>query len=151
MLARAGLVMLVALAAPFAACSGDGGQQRRVEAERRRGPRGQGGTVRVMRPEVRLRGRAARAARRAGRLPARGGLHLRRGRPRGAALAVLQRDRRLLPEPRRREPGRGPDRVVFGGPVDRAEGLRRRAHYTDDPGTPKRTMAEGVVNDCLRR
>jgi len=24
-------------------------------------------------------------------------------------------------------------------------------HYTDDPGTPKRTKAEGVVNGCLRQ
>ena len=54
--------------------------------------------------------------------------------------------------PSRADASRAEDRIAssLAGPSTVQKGSVV-VHYTDDPGTPKRTMAEGVVNDCLRR
>jgi hypothetical protein len=93
MVARAGLALLVALAAPLAACGGDdgGGTESKSKAS-----------------DVDFFPSRADARRAEGRI--------------ASSLA-------------------GPSTVRTGNGV---------VHYTDDPGTPKRTQAEGVVNDCLR-
>ena len=54
--------------------------------------------------------------------------------------------------PSRADASRAEDRIAssLAGPSTVQKGSVV-VHYTGDPGTPKRTMAEGVVNDCLRR
>ena len=53
--------------------------------------------------------------------------------------------------PNRADAGRANERIwsSLAGPstVQKGDVV---VHYTDDPGTPKRTKAEGVVDRCLR-
>lgn len=148
MLARAGLVVLVALGAPLAACGGDDGG-------------GSGSKLNA----TDVQGRAARFA----ACARRSDYKVVRPEPPNERAEFLHGEGFTFAEVDLEEP----PALFFAAIVDffpsRADATRAKeriesslagpstvqkntvvVHYTDDPGTPKRTQAEGVVNDCLR-
>jgi hypothetical protein len=149
MLARAGLALVLALAAPFAACGGDDG--------------GDGGS----KPKATdVEGRAARFARCARGSDDRGV----QPRPPNERADFLHEEGFTFAEvdleeppvlfftvivdffPNRADAARARERIAssLAGPSTVQRG-NTVVHYTDDPGTPERAKAEGVVNRCLRR
>lgn len=147
MLARAGLALLVALAAPFAACGGDDGGSNGSEAK-----------------STDVGGRAARFA----TCARKSDYKVLRPKPpnertdflRGEGFPFAEVDLEEPPLlfftaivdffPNRSDAGRARERIEssLAGPSTVQKG-NAVVHYTDDPGTPKRTKAEGVVNRCL--
>jgi hypothetical protein len=148
--ARSGFVLLIALAAPFAACGGDDGSS-------------SGGTT----PKsTDVEGRAARFA----SCARKSDYKVVRPEPpneradflRGEGFTFAEVDLEEPPVlfftaiadffPSRAEAGRAKERIAssLAGPstVQKDSVV---VHYTDDPGTPERAKAEGVVNDCLRQ
>ena len=152
MLARAGMALLVAAAAsaPLAACGGDGGSDR--------------GTSKPKSTDV--EGRAARfafCARRSDyRVVRPDAPNERADFLHGEGFTFAEVDLEEPPVlffsaivdffPSRAEASRAKERIAssLAGPSTLQKGTVV-VHYTDDPGTPKRTKAEGVVNDCLRQ
>jgi hypothetical protein len=149
MLARAGLALLVILAAPFAACGGDDGG-------------GSGSKPKATGVQTRA-ARFASCARKSD-------YKVVRPEPPNERADFLHEEGFTFAEVDLEEPP-----VLFFTAIadffpSRADATRAReqiasslagpstvqkgsvvVHYTDDPGTPKRTKAEGVVNDCLRQ
>ena len=149
MLARAGLALLVVLAAPLTACGGDdgGGSRSKPKASD-------------------VRGRAARFAACARKSDYR----VVRPKPPNERADFLHDDGFTFAEvdieeplllfftaivdffPNRTDAGRAKERIAssLAGPSTAQKG-DVVVHYTDDPRTAKRTKAERVVNDCLRQ
>ena len=146
---RAGLALLVALAAPFAACGGDD-------------EGGRGSTSKA----TGVQGRAARFA----ACARQSNYKVVRPTPPNERADFLHEEGFTFTEvdleeapllfftaivdffPSRADATRAREQIAssLAGPstVQRGDVV---VHYTDDPGTPKRAKAEGVVNDCLRQ
>jgi hypothetical protein len=150
MLARAGVALLVAVAAPLAACGGDGGSG--------------GSSSKSKATDV--EGRAARFATCARKSDYR---VVRPAPPNeradflhGEGFTFAEVDLEEPPVlfftaivdflPSRADASRAKERIAssLAGPSTVQKGSVV-VHYTDDPGTPKRKKAEGVVNRCLRQ
>ena len=148
MLARAGLALFLVLAAPVAACGGDDG--------------GEGGSKPTA---ADVEGRAARFARCARRSDYRvvqpAPPNERADFLHGEGFTFAEVDLEEPPMlfftaivdffPNRADAARARERIAssLAGPSTVRKG-NAVVHYTDDPGTPERGKAEGVVNDCLR-
>lgn len=149
MLARAGLALLVALAAPLAACSGDDDPSSGSEPK------------------------PARVARQAARFAAcarQSDYKVVRPKPPNERADFLHEDGFTFAEvdleeppllfftaivdflPNRADAARAKERIAssLAGPSTVQNG-NVVVHYPDDPGTPKRTNAERIVNGCLRQ
>jgi hypothetical protein len=147
--ARAGLALLVALAAPFAACGGDDDANSGAEPK----PAG-------------VAGQAARFA----TCARKSDYKIVRPKPPNERADFLHEDGFTFAEVDLEEPpllfftaivdflpnpadaARAKERIAssLAGPSTVQKG-NVVVHYTDDPGTPKRTNAERVVNGCLRQ